>query len=192
MKVAHPILRDQRGLLAWGGPFLSAGDEPPSSARTCGHTLCHRVLGFYVGGFGQEIRIDREPRISPDGNNCDSLVTVSVHLSLTNRIIEVANDLESQGCRREVAWEHYRKHAAADDAVLSQYVQPVTVALQTAWPEMQDLLGQGSDNDMAALKTVIQSLLAKALQDYDQVRAEAFSAVDNPEEANNLVCRPRT
>ncbi len=28
MKVARPILRDQRGLLAWGEPFLSAGDEP--------------------------------------------------------------------------------------------------------------------------------------------------------------------
>jgi hypothetical protein len=28
IKVARPILRDQRGLLAWGGPFLSAGDEP--------------------------------------------------------------------------------------------------------------------------------------------------------------------
>lgn len=27
-KVARPILRDQRGLLAWGEPFLSAGDEP--------------------------------------------------------------------------------------------------------------------------------------------------------------------
>lgn len=27
MKVSRSILRMQRGLLAWGGPFLSAGDE---------------------------------------------------------------------------------------------------------------------------------------------------------------------
>ena len=32
MMVARPILRDQRGLLAWGGPFLSAGNEPWTSS----------------------------------------------------------------------------------------------------------------------------------------------------------------
>jgi hypothetical protein len=32
MMVARPMLHDQRGLLAWGGPFLSAGNEPWTSS----------------------------------------------------------------------------------------------------------------------------------------------------------------
>jgi hypothetical protein len=31
MMVARPLLHDQRGLLAWGRPFFSAGDEPWTS-----------------------------------------------------------------------------------------------------------------------------------------------------------------
>lgn len=161
--------------------------EVEDLARRSRRTLRHRPLGFYTGGFGQEIFIDRENRTNVDGV-CNNWTMITVRLHLTHRLIEVASDLKSKGCRPEVVWEHYRKHAAADDTVLSRYVQPVTSALETAWPELQSLLMQDVGNDAASLEDVVKSIIDRELQGYDQIRAAAFADVDSPEEVEKLLC----
>lgn len=156
-------------------------------ARRSGRALRHRPLGFYTGGFGQTILIDREVRTAQSGE-CSNVTIVTVQLFLTNRVIEVANDVVAVGCQREVVWDHYRKHAAADDVVLSQYVQPVTIALRQAWSEMQDLLPPDGNTDTERLKNVVQIVLEKELQDYDQIRAKALTDVDNTPNIDELLC----
>lgn len=161
-------------------------------ARKSGLPLRHATLGFYIGDFGQEILVDTARRASPDGNRCGYLTTVTVRLFLANRLVEVADDLDSRGCRAAAVRQHYHKHAGADDLVLSRYVQSVTQALQNAWPQMRTKLGPSGDNDEPGLRDVVRVVLDGALRDYDRVRTETIAAVDTPKEVESLICGSRT
>jgi len=166
--------------------------EVQELARRSGLPLRHEPLGFYIGGFGQEILIDSERRTSTDGTRCDYLTTVTVRIYLINRLIEIASDLEVYRCKPEAVLQHYRMHAIADDMVLSRYVQPLNDALREAWPRMESKLGQSGNNDIPGLRVAVQKLLEEVLRDYDPARAGALAAVDNPKEIENLACGSRT
>lgn len=159
-------------------------------ARLSGRVLRHQPLGFYTGGFGQTILVEQEQR-SPRDGMCSTITIITVQLYLTNRLIEVARDLEIEGCRPEIVREHYRKRAAADDTVLSRYVHPVTIALQTARPQIQSLLRQGDASD-TSIKVAVGRILERALERYDQVRADAFADVDSAEEIEKMLCEQKT
>lgn len=161
-------------------------------ARRSGLPLRHATLGFYIGDFGQEILVDTARRASPDGSRCGYLTTVTVRLFLANRLVEVADDLDSRGCQAAAVLQHYRKHAGADDLVLSRYVQSVTRALEDAWPQMRTKLGPSGDNDEPGLRGVVRVVLDGALRDYDRVRTETIAAVDTPNEVESLTCGSRT
>lgn len=117
---------------------------------------------------------------------------MTVRLSLVDRVIEVASDLEGRGCSLPAVLRHYRKHAAADDVVLSQFVQVTTRALRDAWPKMQDRLGPNGGNDELGLRSIVETVLDRTLHDYKRVRTGALAAVDTSEEMESLACGSRT
>lgn len=166
--------------------------EIQEMARKSGLPLRHATLGFYIGSLSPEILTSTERRTNGDGSVCGYLTTVTVRLSLVGRLVEVANDLEGHGCNSEAVLRHYRKHAAADDAVLSQFVQRVNQALRDAWLQMQSKLGTNGGKDELGLKGVVETVLDQVLQDYKPVRTETLAAVDSPEEMESLACGSRT
>jgi len=184
------------GVLAYHGPVEERSDYDLSQIRELANRsdrpLQHAPLGFYIGSLSQDITVGTERQTSPDGSRCDYLTTVTVRLSLVDRVIQVAADLDGKGCERGAVLEHYQKHAAADDRVLSQYVQAMNKGLKDAWPLMAAKLSPSGHPDEDGIRQVVQDVLNRAFKDYKPVRAEANAAVDGPAEIATLVCSSKT
>lgn len=161
-------------------------------AQRNGKPSPHAPLGFYLGGLGEAIALETERQASPDGSRCDYLTTVTVQLSLVDRIVQVAADLDSTGCDRTAVHDHYLKHAAADDRALSQYVQTVSKALRDAWPLITAKLSLSGHPDEVGLRQVVRNVLDRTSEDFRPVRQEAIAAVDDPYEIQTLACASKT
>ena len=184
--------RLESGVLAYHGPIEERADYDLAQIRKLAQTgdkpLPHAPLGFYIGGLSQDVAIKTERQASPDGSKCDYLTTVTVRLSLVDRVIEVAADFDSNDCERTAVLKHYRRHAAADDRVLSVYVQTVNKVLRKAWPRMAAKLNPLGQPDDDGIRRVVQGILGQGLKFYKSIRAEADAAVDSPTEVESLAC----
>lgn len=184
------------GVLAYHGPVTERSDYDLSQIRELANRsnrpLQHAPLGFYIGSLSQDIIVGTERQASPDGSRCDYLTTVTVQLSLVDRVIQMATDLDGNGCELPAVLKHYQKHAAADDRVLSQYVQAVDKGLKDAWPLMAAKLSPPGHPDEDGIRQVVQNVLNRVFKDYKAVRAEANAAVDGTAEVATLVCGSKT
>lgn len=180
------------GVLALHGPVDEKSDyrlaDIRELAQRSGKPLPHAPLGFYIAGLGHEIVVGTERQASPDGSRCDYLTTVTVRLSLVNRVIQVAADLDANGCNRDVALNHYLKHATADDRVLSQYVQTVNRALRDAWPQMSAKLHPSGHPDEDGVRQIAENVINQASDDFKPIRADAIATVDSPTEVKAVTC----
>lgn len=180
------------GVIAFHGSIDDKSDYSRSDirelAQKSGKPLPHAPLGFYIGSIGHDVMVRTERQASPDGSRCDYLTTVTVRISLVNRVIQIANDVDAGGCKRNVVLNHYRKHAAADDRVLSQYVQTVNKALRDAWPQMSGKLNPSGHPDEDGIREIAESVINQASDDFKSIRADAAAAVDSPSEVKSLMC----
>lgn len=184
------------GVLAYHGPVKERADYDLAQLRKLAQRndkpLPHAPLGFYIGALSQKVVVGTERQASPDGSRCDYLTTVTVRLSLVDRVIEVAADLDANGCKRTAVLKHYRKHAAVDDRVLSLYVQTVNKVLRDTWPLVTAKLSPFGRLDEDGIRQVVQGVLNRASENYKPVRAEANAAVDSPAEVEALACGSKT
>lgn len=184
------------GVLAYHGPVEERADYDLAQirklAKRSDKPLPHAPLGFYIGALSQKVVVGTERQASPDGSRCDYLTTVTVRLSLVDRLIEVAADLDGNDCKRAVVLKHYQKHAAADDRVLSLYVQTVNKVLRDAWPLMAAKLNPLGYPDENGIRQVVHDVLNRVFEKYEPIREEADAAVDNPNEVQALACGSKT
>ena len=74
------------------------------------------------GAAQVEIAVGREV-------TCSEPVHVTITVVLANRHIEIAQELKRNPCLFLAAEDHYRRHAAADDALLTQFIRALSSAL---------------------------------------------------------------
>ncbi len=180
------------GVLAYHGPIEERADYDLVTIRRLAQRsdkpLPHAPLGFYIGTLSQDVVVETERQASPDGSKCEYLTTVTVRLSLVDRVIEVAADLDRNGCKRAAVLKHYRQHAAADDRVLSIYVQTVNKVLRKAWSRMAAKFSPLGQPDDDGIRRVVQGILGQGAKFYKSIHTEADAAVDSSAEVESLAC----
>lgn len=155
------------------------------AARQRGMSAPHPVLSFYVGGLAYDTVVHADKRISPDASTCGTLTTVTVRLALSHRLIDVARDLQQDPCAYEAALQHHRKHATADDALLSFYVTRLRRELADIWPKIEGMADQAGKADDRGILAAIEPMVERSLN-YEQDRKKASAAVDSRKEAERL------
>ncbi len=141
----------------------------------------HPTLGFYGHRFGYTVQVDLA-RAADDGP-CAASVQVSVHMVLSERVIEIGRELANDPCRFAIAEAHYHRHAAADDAVFAQYAHTIEPALRAAQlvPDQDDYAFDRLDRKQ--IERLVDASIDTSLVPYDAARQAAQAAVDNKNEA---------
>lgn len=177
-------------VVASHGPVAVAADftlgQLAEMAARTGRAGKHPPLGFYFAQFGYTISLgpaDRRP------GGCARPATVKV--MLLNRRIELGKEISPPACLA-AAREHYLRHAATDDAILTQFAG----ALRAAFPRISlpppGTDSGGRESDPAALEHAVRAVVDRGLQSLDAARAAAPKQVDTPEEVERLAlaCEP--
>lgn len=174
------------GVAALHGEVVEAESFTPDELREIagrsGAPPAHPPFGFYAARLAHDVRIRTEERRGPEGARCGTLTTATARLALVDRVVGLARDLRERGCDRDAVARHYRKHALADDRVLSRHVQALNAALTAAWPRLHDALPASGPPDEAALRRVVEPIVAEAAAGIERDREAALAGVDTPAE----------
>lgn len=143
----------------------------------------HRPLGFYIGTFGYTVRTDLGARAEVD---CSESVHVTVTVMLVDRHIEIGKDLLADPCLLPVVRAHYQRHAASDDAILTEFATGLGAALQRIrLPPLTHDPALAAE-DSGRVKKVASSIISLGLKSLDAARADARDGVDTAEETDRL------
>jgi hypothetical protein len=99
-------------------------------------------------------------------------------------MIEIGRELVDTPCLYATALAHYQRHAALDDAILSQYVAAVTRSLYAA--PIPALENAGAEENRSRIEAYIGSVIEGNLGLLTQEREAARDRVDAPEEVKRL------
>lgn len=175
-------------VLALHGPVHEATDfnlaEIGELANRTGRLGKHAPLGFYFGSFGYTVGVDIS---ALSETTCSEPVHVTVTLMLFDRHIQIGKEIVAESCLFALAADHYRRHAAADDAILSESVKALDVTLQQVLlPELQHDAAS-VDKDRQRLQDAITVAVDHTLVPVHALRADAGNQVDTPEEVRKLL-----
>ena len=146
----------------------------------------HPPLGFYIGDFGSTVSIE----ISVHGEaDCSGPVRATVSLTLANRHIEIGKDLAAKPCVFSVVRDHYQRHAASDDAVLTEFAGTLAATLQRL--SLPPLAHDPAfiEEDRRKMEQVVTSTIDRRLGSLDAARANARDAVDTAGETEKLTAK---
>ena len=143
----------------------------------------HPPLGFYTGGVGFIVSTDISARSETD---CSRPVRVTVKVMLVNRHIEIGKELVANPCLFSVVRDHYRRHAASDDAVLTEFARKLGATLQHL--PLPSLAHDPTlaEEDQRRMEKAVTSAIDPQLEWLDATRANARDQVDTDEEVKKL------
>jgi hypothetical protein len=164
------------------GADLSLAQISEMASRT-GRGGKHAPVGFYVGSFGYTVRVDVSRR---DNAECPGPVHVTVTLALTDRHIQIAKEWAANPCTFAAARDHYLRHAAADDAVVSQFARALEAASRQVPlpPPTRD--PASAEEDRRAVERAMAAMVDRGLESLGRARADARDSVDTPDEVRKL------
>lgn len=142
----------------------------------------HPPYGFYFGAVAYKIFVE----IGNDaGDICKGPVSVRMTLQLTERHIEIAQEIKNDACRFRKIAAHYRHHADSDAEVFKRYVVKVTTTLGHL---SRSSFAKAYENDKPrqAIALIAQDAIEPILDEMDAERAALSSLVDTPQEVEKL------
>jgi hypothetical protein len=152
-------------------------------ANRTGRIGRHPPLGFYIGGFGYTAITDVSV---PSKTECSEQVRVTVTLMLVDRHIEIGKELKANPCLFSLVRDHYRRHAASDDAALAEFARTLEVALQgISLPPLEHDPAL-AEADRRKVEESVTSAINRQLDGLDAARANARDQVDTDEEVEKL------
>jgi hypothetical protein len=140
----------------------------------------HPTLGFYGHRFGYTVKVELDHAAD---NPCVKSVQVGVRMVLSQRVIEIGQELTRNPCLYSIAEAHYKRHAAADDLVFGEYAKLVAPTLRAAQllPHEDDYVLDKLDTGQ--IEKLVDATIDASLVPYDDARRAAQSAVDSKTEA---------
>jgi hypothetical protein len=142
----------------------------------------HPPYGFYFGAVAYKIFVE----IGNDaGDICKGPVNVRMTLQLTDRHIEIAQEIKDDACRFPKIAAHYRHHADSDVALFERYVAKITTTLGHL-PRSSFADAYENDKPNQAIALIAQHAIEPILDEMDVDRAALPSQVDTPEEVAKL------
>ncbi|MDQ2763049.1 MAG: hypothetical protein M3Y22_06025 [Pseudomonadota bacterium] len=151
-------------------------------AQQAGRAAAHPPYGFYLGSVAYTIVVD----IDNEAHDvCLGPIDIRLTMQLTNRRIEVAQELKDDPCKFTKVVTHYHHHADADQAIFERYVRLVTATLShtPATAFVADLAAASVGERIAR---TVQSIIEPVLASMDTDRISARKAVDTAAEVSRL------
>ncbi len=149
---------------------------PTQEPRTpVGHPGKHEQFGYYSGTFCYTVKVD----ISDAANGAyTGTVRVRVEMSLTERRIEIGQELVKDPCLFSAILGHYGQHAAFDDKVLSRFAKSVTVTLNSEPTSSLQGDPQSVEEDRGFITEFAKRVVEQGLPAFDAERNAASKTVD--------------
>lgn len=144
--------------------------------------LAHDPVGFYRADIQPSVQVDLA---DTDLQGCSKSVHVAVKLEMTNRQIQIAKELADTPCAWNTAQAHYRQHAAADDAVVSEFAKALKSALPRMMPRSDGSMWT-ADQPRHEITRAMAETVERSLVGLDQARADVRNRVDTPHEIAKL------
>ncbi len=142
----------------------------------------HPPYGFYFGAVAYKIFVDID---NDSGDPCKGPVNIRVSIRLTDRHIDIAQDMKDDTCRFPKILAHYRHHADSDAVMFERYVVKMTTTLghlsRSSFAKAYE-----SDKPKEAIVLIAQGAIEPILDEMDVDRAALQSQVDTPEEVEKL------
>lgn len=143
----------------------------------------HNPFGFYISKFGYAISVDI---LEPILGGCEGTVRIRVDMALTERRIEIGREVGEDACLFPTVLEHYSRHAAFDDNVVSRFVQRTKIALSRApTPPLQGG-AQSIEDDRSHIRDFAEEIVQQGLPAFRAERDAAAEEVDTPAELQKL------
>ncbi len=143
----------------------------------------HAPLGFYFAAFGYTVSVDVSVLSE---TTCSEPVHVTVTLMLFDRHIQIGKELVAEPCLFALARDHYRRHAGADDVVLSEAARAQEVALQQIpLPRLQHDAAL-ADADRQRLDDALKVAIDRTLAPFEALSTDARDKIDTFDEVQKL------
>jgi hypothetical protein len=151
-------------------------------AQQAGGEVAHPPYGFYLSSVASTISVSIDNKAQ---DVCVGPIDIQVTMKLTNRRIEVAQELRADSCKFNEVVAHYQRRADADQAVFERYVTLVTATLtSTPGAALVDNLAAPSIKEHIAQK--VQAIIEPVVAPLDTDRDHASKMVDTPAEVSRL------
>jgi hypothetical protein len=168
------------------GPIAQASDFSLAQLRNLAKQIDrigkHPPWGFYYGAFRFTVHAEADPA----RQGCPDGLRIAVNVLLFDRQIELARELDSQPCLLALVREHYAKHAALDDTLLTDYANALEAALREV--PLATLKGESPASQILPeqIESEVHEIVSSGLASLDAARKRTSDAVDSPEELNRL------
>jgi hypothetical protein len=147
-------------------------------AQQVGGEVAHPPYGFYLGSVASAISVSIDNQAQ---DICLGPIDIQLKMKLTNRHIEVAQELRADSCKFSEVVAHYQRRADADQAVFERYVKLVTATLtSTPGAALVDDLAAASIKEHIA--QTVQAIIEPMFASLDTERDHAGKMVDTPTE----------
>ena len=142
----------------------------------------HPVLGFYAGTVGYALQsievLDAQSATRPA---CPGF-RLAANIVVTDRRIEIANDLAGPPCQLKAAVEHYQHHAAAASTALHRFASELPAKLG---PEIEQRI-RLQPGTPQQLRNYIDALLSDAIDSFVASLSQVQQDVDTESETRQL------
>ncbi len=141
-------------------------------------------LGAYSTDLVYAADIDEPALKEPDGSYCSALGSLRLSITIKNRVIHLARELQQNHCLEEAQKQRSRRHAQADAQALEEF--PIERELR----ELLSQLHPSHANSELSAKTQVTAAVHQKIRDLlDKIadnRAKIDQQIDAPEETNRL------
>ena len=154
------------------------------AAATVGAKTHEPLLAAYSSDLTYAANIFEDARQEADGVFCATLSSIEVLVTLKNRVIHLARELQQTPCVEKAQREHWREHARADAQAVQEF--PLLSQLRQALTELPPAQAQSVTTAKTQVTVAVRSELQKLIDKLDSYRATVKQEVDSPDAIEHL------
>lgn len=142
------------------------------------------LLAAYSSHLIYAAKISEDAHQDAGGIFCATLSSVEVVVSLKNRVIHLARELQQAPCVAKAQREHWREHARVDAQAVEEF--PLVPQLRQALAELPPAQAHSVTTAKTQVTVAVHSELEKLMNKLDSYRATVKQDVDTPDAIEHL------
>lgn len=161
-------------------------DELDRLATAAGKEDHRPVFGLYTAVIAYEVHLKSQVQRLGSVLFCAAPTDVRIVLKLTDRMIHLAHETSSNACLYDVARDHARLHAQADERALREKAPALLATLRAALPGIPLSTAESEHAAESQTAASVTAQIEKELSSVDQLRKKLSETIDSPSELTRL------
>jgi hypothetical protein len=154
------------------------------AAAAMGAKTHEPLLAAYSSDLTYAANIFEDARQEAGGVFCATLSSIDVLVTLKNRVIHLARELQQTPCVEKAQREHWREHARVDAQAVQEF--PLLSQLRQALAELPPAQAHSVMTAKTQVTVAVRSELQKLMDKLDSYRATLKQKVDTPDSIEHL------